>query len=155
MIRRFDFQNLNGAIWQFNTDTWPLKEFEVDGDIRSDEVARMQEHGIWEARTYLGKLLIHTTGDALFNTPEDYIAARLNMLNTLIPAGVIESARRMGRLFIGFDGITEDFYQDCTFDGYPTLPMMALYPSVTEFQITYKLFKPYMIGVQTGKFYTI
>jgi len=155
MIRRFDIQNLNGQIWSFNTDTWPLKNFEVDGDVRNEELQRMQEHGIWESRTYLGKVLIHTLGDALYNTPQDYMVGRLGMLNTLVPAGVIETARRMGRLFIGFDGITEDFYQDYTLDGYPTLPMLALYPSVTEFQITYKLFRPFMIGVSSGKLYTI
>jgi hypothetical protein len=35
------------------------------------------------------------------------------------------------------------------------MPLQALYPSVSEFQITYKTFQPYLIGVGSGRFYSI
>lgn len=156
MIDKLDFTNLNGQTWHFNTDTCPLKEFIVEIDSRSEEVPRMQEHGIWPAYTYQGKMLLHLNGDILENTPEQYIASRINMLNILVPAGIVVNTRRMGTITMKYSGMAEDMYQDeVTLDAMPSLPMRALYPSVTEFDITFKIFRPYMIGKSSGRYYTI
>jgi hypothetical protein len=155
MLDLFDFINLNGQIWHFNTDTCPLKEFTVEVDSRSEEVPRMQEHGIWPSHTYQGKMLIHINGDLLYNTPQLYIAGRLQMLNTLVPAGVVVNTRRMGTIRMQYTGQEVMYSDDVTLDAMPSVPMRALYPSVTEFDITFKVFRPYMIGAGSGRFYTI
>jgi hypothetical protein len=155
MIEFFDFTNNNGLTWHFNTDTCPLKEFEVDVDIRTEEVPRMQEHGLWPSYSYAGKMLLHLTGDILQATPQAYIADRIQMLKVLTPAGVVVTHRTIGKITMQYTGQETMYNDSVTLDAAPSIPMHALYPSVTEFQITFKCFKPYMIGAGSGQFYSI
>ena len=118
-----------------------------------EEHKRMQEPGVWPHRTIPGHMLLHLTGDILQNSAAQYITDRINMLQILVPAGVVELQRKMGKIRMQYTG-QEVMQNDCTLDAYPSLPMQALYPSVTEFQVTFKVFDPFMIGV-SGKRYMI
>jgi len=155
MIDAMSFTNLNGQVWQFNTDTCPLKEFDVETSNRTIDVPRMQEHGSWPAYSYQGPMLIHITGDLLYNDATTYMSGRIQMLQTLVPAGVVVKDRTMGTIRITFTGQEPMYSDDVTLDALPSIPMRALYPSVTEFTITFKVFRPYLIGAGSGKFYTI
>jgi hypothetical protein len=155
MIDAMNWTNLNGQVWQFNTDTCPLKEFTVEVANRTVAVERMQEHGEWPAYSYQGAMLIHINGDLLYNDATAYMAGRIQMLQTLCPAGVVVNTRRMGTFNITFTGQEPMYSDDVTLDALPSIPMRALYPSVTEFDITFKVFRPYLIGAGSGRFYTI
>lgn len=158
MLEFFTWTNTQGISFTFNTDVIPLKEFTPETDIRSEEVSRMQEHGIWPAYSYGGKLLIHINGDILCNTAAEYIQQRMLMLQCLVPAGLVVNTRKMGDIRMQYTGmetmVTEALTGACL-DAAPSIPMRALYPSVTEFDITFKVFRPYMVGAGSGKFYTI
>src|SRR5881392_2127656 len=124
------FTNVNGQSITFNNDLLPLKEFIPEYEMSGVEAKRLQEPGIWPHRTVPGKLLIHTTSDILYNDSASYIAARIKIMNTLIPAGVLLKDRKLGQLKLHLVG-QEWMYNDCTIDGTPSAPMQALYPSVT------------------------
>lgn len=148
------FTNLNGQQWLINNDIWPLKEFTPEGSIRGNRVERMEEPGEWPTRTQVGALLIHCGGDLLEDTSGSYIVERMRVLQILIPAGVIEQERKMGTLTIKYEDF-EPMYNDCTLDDYPSLPMQALYPSVTEWSVTFRIFDGFMLGQNTGRAYTL
>jgi hypothetical protein len=148
------FTNLNGQSAAFNNDIWPLKKFEVEGNMKSTPVDRMQEPGEWPVRTIPGSILLHCGGDVLKNDSAGYIAERMRVLNILIPAGVVNNERKMGvvtLLYVGWEPMIADW----TLDDYPQLPMEALYPSVTEWGFTIKVFAGYMIGRGSGRLYSI
>jgi len=158
MLEYFTWRSINGLSFTFNTATIPLKEFVVEGSIRTEEVPRMQEHGVWPAYSYSGPMLIHINGDILCNTAGDYISQRMQMMNALIPAGMVVRDRKMGDISLQYTGyeamVTEPLTGACL-DDYPQIPMRALYPSVTEFDITFKIFRGYLIGAGSGKPYAI
>ena len=148
------FTNLNGQSALFNNGTWPLRSFEVNGNMRSSPVERMEEPGEWPTRSTPGALLLHCGGDLLENDSDAYMIERIRVLNILIPAGIVNNERKMGTLTLLFNSI-EPLVGDCTLDDYPVLPMQALYPSVTEWSITFKVFAGYMIGRNSGRLYSI
>lgn len=148
------FTNLNGQQLKLNNDIWPLKNFEVEVNMRGERIDRMEEPGEWPTRTQVGAALIHCGGDVLKNTSDDYITERMRAINILVPAGVIEQERKMGTLTLLYNNF-EPLINDCTLDGYPSLPMQALYPSVTEYSITFRVFAGYMIGRNTGRKWSI
>jgi hypothetical protein len=80
------------------------------------------------------------------------------MMQALVPAGIVINSRKMGDISMQYTGqeamITEPLTGACL-DDYPQVPMRALYPSVTEFDITFKVFRGYMIGAGSGKPYSI
>ena len=158
MLEYFTWTSTLGQSFTFNTALIPLKEFTVEGEIRSEEIDRMQEHGIWPAYSYSGKMLIHINGDILCNTAAEYIQQRMLMMQALVPAGVVVNTRKMGDISMQYTGmepmITEPLTGACL-DSYPQIPMRALYPSVTEFDITFKVFRGYMVGAGSGKPYSI
>src|SRR5215831_7227085 len=148
------FTNLNGQSWTWNNDTCPLTEFDPETEIFGTEVKRMQEPGIWPHRTILGKCLIHITFDILRDTSADFISDYLTLKNTLMPPGVVEMTRKMGVLKIQYVG-QEWMQGDCALDGPLSMPFQALYPSVASGQLTFKIFRPYMTGIASGKLYSL
>jgi len=148
------FTNLNGQTVSFNNATWPLKEFEVEGTMKANRVDRMQEPGEWPTRTIQGATLIHCGGDLLLSTASAYIAERIRVLNILVPPGVINDERPSGVLTITYTDL-EPMIADVALDDYPQLPMKALYPSVTEFSITFRNFSGIFVGRNSGRFYNI
>lgn len=158
MLEFLTWTNVQGQSFTFNTDVIPLKEFTTEVDIRTEEVERMQEHGIWPGYSYGGKLLIHINGDILCNTAAEYIVQRMNMLQCLVPAGVVVNTRKMGDIslqYTGMETMRSESLTGACLDAAPSIPMRALYPSVTEFDITFKVFRPYLLGAGSGKPYTI
>jgi hypothetical protein len=157
MIDKCDFVNIRGQTWQFNTADNPLKNYEVNSDIRpeGDDQERMQEHGTWPHRTYMGKVLIHLTGDLMRDTASAYIAARMSMLDIIYPQNEIQVERKLGTLYLKYTGMGEDMKGDVTIDGGIELPIPALYPTVTEYHVTFKAFSPFFTGASSGRNYHI
>jgi hypothetical protein len=146
MIELLNFKNVTGQTVQFNTTTLPLTDFNVDVEHRRTERQKQQRHGIWPSFTLLGRMLIHIEGDILYNTSTEYITARLDMLDKLYPFNYERNptARKMGTLFLQYTG-QPVFETDVALDGYPEIPMQALYPGTTPYLITFVSFTPYML----------
>lgn len=154
MIEQCDFTNNDGQTVNFNTATMPLRHFVVSADIRRQEREKSQFPGIWPAKTYIGRCSIQMEGDLLFDDSSSYIAARLDMLRKILPyPATIVSQRKLGYLTVKYSGMSEACRNDVTIDGYPELPMEALYPSVTAYMITWIGFAPYFTGVSSGTYY--
>lgn len=156
MIDKCNFTSLFGETWQFNTTTCPLKEYEVEYDVRSeDEHERLAEHGIWPTHTYMGKCLIHLTGDVLRDTTEEYVTAVMSMKRIMLPKDEKQIQRLLGQLTLRYTGMAEDMRADVTLDGAPRFPKLANYPTVGEYFVTFKAANPYFVGVGSGAKYLV
>jgi hypothetical protein len=147
------FRNLNGEEWLFNNDIWPLKKFDPVVDMRGNDRTRGESHGIYPRKTYMGRMHITMEGDLLADTPEDYIAARQEVLALILgdPLAAV-TTRKMGTLVIRYAGMTEDMETDVALESWD-MGMEAIYPSTTPFQFNWVSFTPYWTGVATGNPY--
>lgn len=143
------FTNLNGQRWVANNNTWALKESNPEPSFKSTPIERSQEPGEFPTRTHPGALMLHYGGDLICDTVENYMVQYLTAVNVWVPAGIIERERKMGVISIKYYG-QEWLDGDCTVDGYG-FPMQALYPTVTEFTVSFKVFAGYMIGRISGR----
>jgi hypothetical protein len=154
MIESIYFINLRNQRWDFNTNTCPLKSFEIDGETRMTDRSKAEEAGDWPGYNYLGRQLIHLAGDLIGDTSEEYITRRLSMMSIICPPEGRQRNRRWGSLYIKYYG-QETLQADCTVDGYPDLPMTGQNPTVTTYTVNFKIFNPYWQGVITGNKYLI
>lgn len=148
MIESIKFTNVNGSVLMFNekNDTqMPTTEMTTEVDPRFTERPRSQQHGIYPAHTYWGKRLFHITGDVLTQTSAEYIQKRLAVMNALMPRPQL-GQRKAGDLEILYTGMVEPLTCEATLDGYPELPMAALSPSRTPYQVNFKTFDPRCYG---------
>lgn len=144
MIESARFVNVNGSIVQFNDANIPFQEFMTTVDFRMTERERSQQHGLYPSNTYMGKRLFNTSGDVLANDSADYWKKRLAMIGALMPRPQLD--RKAGTLYIQFTGVPEEISAECTLDGYPELPLAALSPSASKYQVNFKAFDPRMYG---------
>lgn len=145
MIESARFVNVTGAEVDFNDDQVPFRRFSMTVDLRTSERVKSQRHGIWPARTYLGKRLFNCEGDLLLNSSGEYWDKRQQLMNAVMPRnqfGYLAS----GTLFINFTGINEELSCECSLDGYPDLPLEAMAPARSAFLINFKAFDPKMYG---------
>jgi hypothetical protein len=144
MIEYVKFVNRNnGREITLNDEFYPLYRFETPVDVRNQDIDKMQDHGQWPTYTYLGKRLIRCEGDIFGKDSDDYIFKRRALIKALIPQG---GDRTIGDLTLRFSGMPEDVRAECTIDGMPEIPIEALSPSRTSFQVTFKCFDPILYG---------
>lgn len=170
MIESLIFQSVSGASLEFQEDQttlmttggFTITEFAPGADIRRMETPRPEQHGIQPAYTYLGKGTFHQEGDILYNDPSLYIQKRMDFLNVLFgalefdPFAPISRNRKLGTLTIQFtDQELMETPDGVTIDGYPEIPMRALYPATTPYMITWVSFTPYLIGLSSGQYYLV
>ena len=158
MIEEIYFENFRAGAdkrWTFNTNTCPLKTFEIDGELKTTDRPKMQEPGDWQSFAYLGKLLVHLAGDLIGDTSEEYIDNRLRFMRVICPPWQPQPQknRAWGTLYIKYYGV-ERFKGDCTCDGVPDPGDMGFNPTVSEYSVTFKVFNPYWIG-DSGNRYLI
>jgi len=151
MIETCRFTNLRSQSLSFNTDNLPLHDYHIDGETRGADRPHMQDHGDWQSYGYMGPVTVHLEGDIVYDTTENYITARLNMLDILVPPPGRQRLRRWGTLYIKYTGQTYEFAGDCRLDGYPEIPLQALYPSVSPFQVSFHVFEPHFTEIGTGR----
>lgn len=144
MIESARFVNVNGSIVQFNDTHIPFEEFTTEVDFRMTERERSQQHGLYPSNTYMGKRLVHTSGDLLAADSADYWTRRLAMVGALMPRPHLD--RKAGTFYIQFTGVPEELSADCTLDGYPELPLVALSPAAGKYNVNFKAFDPRMYG---------
>lgn len=145
MIESARFVNVNGSVVNFNDNNIPFSEFSTTVDMRMSEREKSQQHGLYPSNTYMGKRLFNTNGDLLALDSADYWVRRLAMVGALMPRPHLD--RKAGDLFIQFTGVPEELSSECTLDGYPELPLAALSPSASKWQVNFKSFDPRLYGV--------
>lgn len=145
MIQSARFTNINGVYVDLNTDDIPFSSFTTEVDWRFTEKPKSQEHGIYPGESYLGKRLFHCEGDLFGSSAADYMQRRVALLEALMP-NPQKRAKIVGTLDIVFDGISETLSADCTLDGWPELPLEALKPARSSFQINFKSYDPRLYG---------
>ena len=156
MIDSLIFTNLASETVELNTDTLPLRRFDVQAAMRRGSRPKMQTQGVWPSFSYLGEALITCEGDILHNTSEAYITERMEIMRKLLPdPSYVQSQRKLGTLELDYTGMTETMITDVTLDAYPSMPMEALSPSVTPYLIVFVSFNPYFIGTTTGTRYFV
>lgn len=136
------FENVDGAsVVLLNTDDTPMVNFTTEVEVRSDDRDKAQEWGMWPNETYLGKRLFHCEGDLFGQDSDNYMQRRLDMVSAILP---MPGERKVGTLYIQFNGIPDELHCDCGLDGWPDLPIEALKPAFTSYLINFKAYDPRM-----------
>lgn len=157
MLNKCEFHNANNTnVFAFNTDTSPLNGFDVTGVTRiSTERNKPQRHGVNPTFPYRGGMEIHIEGAIFKDTTDNYVAYRKTLALALFGnpnATAAVTNRKNGTLIINVDGETEDWETDCVVTAYSN-PIKGLYPTLSEFLITFFSWTPWFTGVNTSNLY--
>lgn len=157
MITLIEYHPNIGAPVELNDLIYPLHDFDIQTNIDVRAFKKMAQHGEWPSFHYPGAMTITAEGDIIGSgaTPtEDYVVKRLALIGAILPPIQVLTTRRHGFLRLQLDGWTEAADADvvCT---NPSVPMQALYPAISPFQIVWKGFLPYFVGVTSGDFYQV
>lgn len=133
-------------LWEslvLNENIYPLHSFTTEVETRFSEDQKPSSHGIWLGNTWYGKRTIHMEGDILAQNSADYISRRRHMLRVLTPKSHLFSRQALGVLNARFTGMGGTALQsEFTLESYPEIPIEALSPSRTTFQLNLKCFDP-------------
>ena len=151
MITLFQYIPNVGSLVELNDLNYPLHVCEIETTLDPREFKKMSESGEWPTYTYPGAMTIHAEGDIVGygGTPSnDYVAKRMALLDAVLPPIGVLQARHHGTVRIRLDGMTENA-DALVVITQQSIPMKSLYPSISEFSITWKAFLPYFTGVST------
>jgi hypothetical protein len=165
MITKFEIRPVSGSPIELNLMTagipiYPLSVCDIFTNMDTKEFKRMAAAGEWPSFSYPGALTVHVEGkvigagatDALASA--DYVTKRLALLDAVLPPIQTLTSRKHAVLRCRLDGMTEDADTDVIVTS-PQIPMVALYPAISEFMITWKGFNPYFTGVTTSTKYQL
>lgn len=158
MLTKFEFHNVDGAhTFAFNDVTSPLNTLDVTVDPRvNTDRAKMEQHGINPTKSKRGGMSIHIEGAMFKDTTDNYVAYRKTLALALfgVPTDLVvfDDERKLGTLIVRFDGETEDWETDCTITAY-TNPIKGLYPTLSEFAVTFFSWTPWFTGVTSSNYY--
>jgi hypothetical protein len=96
-------------------------------------------------------MTIHAEGSIFGNDSPGYWAERKLMLRALFGAPTLTPVltdRKLGFLQVGFAGESEDWKCDVTISAF-SAPITALYPSMTDYLITFESWTPWFFGATT------
>jgi hypothetical protein len=145
MITAARFVNANGQTCNFNDNELPFNSFTTSVDWRFTERDKAMQHGIWQGPSYLGKRLFTVEGELLESSAGAYWVKRQQFISSILPRPHL-GYQTVGTLYLTFDGINEELSCQCTLDGWPEMPLQALYPSSSKYQINWKAFDPRLYG---------
>lgn len=157
-----EWVHVSGYSFNLNSDTWPLKTFDVQVDQRIDTSRnKMMEHGRWRTRSYRGGMSIHCEGSGFGDmgatdelTVANYVTARKQLVLALYgPPDRVVVEDYMGSLYVTPYGESEAWVaQYCTIEAFQA-PVEALYPALTTYLITFQSFDPWFVGASSGTKY--
>lgn len=143
---------LPGESLELNNEVYPVDNFTTEVDTRFNEQVKPSEHGIWIRNTFYGKRTFHIEGAILGNDAGEYIDLRRAMLRILTPKSHLMPRQAMGKMDIWFTDMAEQLTCDYTIESYPEIPMEALAPAISRFQLNLKCFDPRLYGLErSGK----
>jgi hypothetical protein len=167
MLTKVEIRPIVGSAVELNTtdgsgnNLYPLHDFNITTNIDQHDAKKMAAPGQWktfhypDAMTIIAEGAILGVGASDAARATDYITKRLALIDAVLPppSGVYTS-RTHGVLRVRFDGMTEDADAEVVVVQ-PSFPMRALYPANSEFQITWKAFVPYFVGVSSSTKYQL
>lgn len=145
MITGAEFEKVDGYTITLADEEIPFETFLVTREIRVTETERSQEHGLWPAPTFLGKMTIQVTGDILGDSSDDYNLHRLALGRAFYPSEVSKD-RYIGTLKVTYPGIAERLTAKVSLESWPELPLEALSPQAGKYNIQLKSFDPRWYG---------
>lgn len=157
MLETCTWHNIDGTTtYDLNSVVAPLTDFDISVIQRIDKTRKKpQQPGLNPTYTYRDQMEIHCEGDLFQDDSASYVTERLALVSALFgsPDAVI-SDRSMGWLEVGFAGQAENWRADCTIEAF-SAPVLALYPALTKYLVTFISWAPYFIGVTTptNKYY--
>ena len=145
---------MDGAVIEINTNIYPLHDFDPTVSERTvTDRDKMQAHGQWPTYSYRGGMDIHFEGDIFGDTSDDYWTNRLALVAGIFgsPDAAITD-RKLGDLIIELSGLTDRMQTEVCVTAW-SAPIRGLYPSTSEFAVTFHSWTPYFIGISSGTKY--
>lgn len=166
MLTKVEIRPNTGSPLEINTvdgsgnPVFPLHVFEINTNIDSKDFRKMAAPGQWPSFAYPDAMTIHAEGaivgvganDAARST--SYITQRLALTDAALPPVTLLTARIHGVLRVRMDGMTEDADAQIHLTSI-SIPMASLFPANSDFQLTWKGFLPYFVGVSTSTVYQL
>lgn len=128
------FDGVSGYSAVMNGTKYPLHVFDTAVANRREERPRVQDHGLWPTRTWMGSRTFHLEGDVMGVDSTDYFVNRLQLVQAFTPVPE-RGYMTVGRLRLVIDGINEEIFSDCDIDGLPVVSEHALAPSYSNFMV--------------------
>lgn len=168
-LLKVEIRPIVGSPLEINTvdgsgnNRFPLKQFDIVSNVDDPGDARkVGAHGQWPKFHYVDALTVDAVGDILGVGGDndaraaDYITQRLALLDALLPPIDVSpmTSRYHATLRVRMDGMDEDADALVVCKS-KTIPIVANYPAYSEFQILWKSFEPYFVGVTSGDKYIL
>jgi len=155
MIETLEWHPVSGSSITLNDLNYPLSSFEPEVDREDKQYKKWVAHGEWPSFSYAGAMRIPAEGRILATGADDtaratdYVTKRLALCDAFLPSATTPlTSRPHGYLRIKLYGMAEAADADGHIISFRA-PMQALYPSNSEFFVTFKLFTPYFTGAST------
>lgn len=124
-----------GDTLELNTNEYPFDEFTMKVDTRRENRPRTQQHGTWPTWQFLGERKFTIGGKVLADDSAGYWDRRLALMRCFQPAPR-KGYRYTTLLTMLMTGFQEVLQSETVLDsGEPELPLQAVQPSWSDFQI--------------------
>lgn len=147
------YTNNAGASIELNEEPagfrYPVFEFDMPMYMEQQPQSKMQQPGEWPTFSYPRYRTFDIAGAILGNDAETYNDAVGDFKQVIQPPYAFYEARRHGRLTLRFYGDATVYYSDVTLVSL-SIPKRANYPSVSDFQLSWRSFEPYLRVVGSG-----
>lgn len=141
------YTNIAGASIEINEDgagfRFPVFEFDMPMFLEGNPQSKMQQPGEWPTFSYPRYRTFEIAGAILGNDAEGYNDAVGDLKQVVQPPYMFYEQRRHGRLQLQFYGDGTNYYADVQLVNL-SIPKKANYPSVSDFQLTWRSFEPYL-----------
>lgn len=148
MITSLAYLPATGGSITLNDLVYPVHQFDVETMIDNRDAKKMAQPGEWPVYAYPGSMTIHCEGRILGASSSDYVTKRLALLDAILPPIATLTSRIHGTVRIQMDGWAETADAEVIVTQ-QSVPMRAMYPSISDFMITWKAFLPYFEGNST------
>jgi hypothetical protein len=132
--------NYNGAVCLVNEipgpGNYPVEEFIWHNSTRADSPPNLQAQGGHYHHAYLDPMSIEMRGHILSTDTSDYWVKRKALLAAVVPLPT-DSGRYTGKISMQIDGDSSTYYANVILKDWD-IPLQALYPTVTAFQIQWE-----------------
>lgn len=146
------YTNLVGASIELNEEfnfRYPVFDFDMPVYFEQGPQSKMQQPGEWPTYSYPRYRTFDISGAILGVDAEGYNDAVGDLKQVIQPPYEFYEQRRHGRLTLRFFGDATQYYADVTLVTL-SIPKRANYPSVSDFQLSWRSFEPYLRVVGSG-----
>lgn len=146
------YTNIAGASIEINEPPpfrYPVFEFEMPTYNEGQPQSKMQQPGEWPTFSYPRYRTFDIAGAILGNDAEGYNDAVGDLKEVVQPPYMFYEQRRHGRLLLKFYGDATQYYADVQLVTL-SIPKIANFPSVSDFQLSWRSFEPYLRVVGSG-----